>query len=291
MLPFWGMRREGAARAVYFHHTAAEALNDFIDNLTNGETVWEKAVGDYAMQLYTAAAAGKRIFLDKTPHYFLMVPMLRRVLPDASIIVLLRNPLAVLMSICTTFNRGRFMWHEYWIDWFEGHRCLAQAVREAGGRQVVVHYEDLVASPEDTLQRLCGDVGIEFLASMVSDYKAVALAGRMGDPTGVHRYAAVSTDSIDKWQKFFDTTYRRRIAERMLRLLDPNDLETLGYPLQQLLDQLNSTPPRAGIDLRSRLHRAIDSVFSSVDFRYLQARWRARQNGVSHAYGYFRRNS
>ncbi len=288
MLPFWGMRQVSAGRAVYFHHTAANAINDFIGNIADGEAAYARAVGDFARPLYTVAAAGKSVFLDKTPRYYLMLPLLRRALPDARFIVLLRNPLAVLTSICETFNRGRFIWFEYWLDWLEGHRCLAQAVREAGPNQHLVRYEQLVSAPAEVLPSICESLGIQYTDNMMTGYQAAHLRGRMGDPTGIHRYRAVSGASVDKWTAFFDTAYRRKVAEKMLTMLDPADLETLGYPLPVLIEALHADTPRKGFDLRSRIDYAIGAFAQAADFRYLQARWRARQDGDAHAYGYFR---
>lgn len=290
MLPFWGMRQPAAGRSVYFHHTAANAINDFIAAMPHGEAVYAEAVGAFARTVYGAAALGRPVFLDKTPRYYLMLPLLRQALPEARTVVLLRNPLAVLASICETFNRGRFIWFEYWLDWIEGHRCLAQAVREAHDKQVVVRYEELAAAPEASLRTVCDAIGIAYSDDMVNNYKSANLPGRMGDPVGVHRYASVSGASIDKWQGFYDTAYRRRVAERMLRRLDPSDLETLGYPLPRLLEALHAVPPRAGADWRSRIDHATGSLARVADFRYLQARWRARRQGAPHAYGYYREN-
>lgn len=288
MLPFWGMRQVSAGRAVYFHHTTANAINDFIGNIADGEAVYARAVGDFARPLYTAAAGGKPVFLDKTPRYYLMLPQLHRALPEAHFVVLLRNPLAVLASICETFNHGRFIWFEYWLDWLEGHRSLAQAVRDAGLNQHLVHYEHLVSAPAEVLPPLCESLGIQFTDNMVSGYQSAQLRGRMGDPTGIHRYQSVSGASVDKWQAFFDTAYRRKVAEKMLAMLDPKDLETLGYPLPTLIEALHANVPRSGFDLRSRIEYAIGGLAQALDFRYLQARWRAHQNGDAHAYGYYR---
>lgn len=288
MLPFWGMRQAGAGRSVYFHHTAANAINDFVGNIPDGEAAWARAVGDFARPLYQAAAAGKPIFLDKTPRYYLMLPLLRRALPEAPVVVLLRNPLAVLASLCETFNRGRFIWFEYWLDWVEGHRCLARALREGGPEQTVVRYENLVSAPAEVLPALCERIGIRYSEDMVSGYRSAQLKGRMGDPTGVHRYASVSSASVDKWQEFFDSAYRRRVAAKMLSLIDPADLATLGYPLESLLQALHATPPKRGFDLRSRIDHLTGTLARAFDFRYLQARWRAHKNGEPHAYGYYR---
>lgn len=288
MLPFWGMRHADAGRSIYFHHSAAHAINDFIGKIPEGEAVFERAVGRFAQEIYAAAARGKAVFLDKTPHYHLMLPLLRRALPEARFVVLLRNPLAVLASICETFNRGRFLWFEYWVDWLEGHRNLADAVRGGFANQIVVRYEDLVAHPDEVLPQVCACIGIEYSEAMIAEYRSAALPGRMGDPTGVHRYASVSTESVDKWRSFLATRYRRQVARDMVRRLDPDDLSALGYPLERLEAELDMLPVDSKLDWESRLHSLAGSVAQLIDFRYLQARWRARRGGRPYAYGYYR---
>lgn len=289
MLPFWGMRQVSVGRSAYFHHTTANAINDFIGSIPSGEDMWATAVGEYAISLYAAAAAGKSVFLDKTPRYYLLLPLIRRALPESHIILLLRNPLSVLASICETFNRGRFMWFEYWLDWIEGHRCLARAVREGGAATSVLHYEDLVSKPASVLTTLCAQIGIPYNTNMITGYRSTELKGRMGDPVGFHSYAAVTTDSLDKWQNFFNSGYRRRIAEQMLALIASEDLDTLGYPLQALLEALHERRPRRGLDMRSRFEHTVGSIAHWIDFRYLQARLRARASGDKYAYGFYRK--
>lgn len=288
MLPFWGTRQATSGRSVYFHHTAANAINDFVGGIPDGEAAWADAVGSFARPLYKAAAAGKPVFLDKTPRYYLMLPLLRRALPEAHVVILLRNPLAVLASICETFNRGRFIWFEYWLDWIEGHRCLARALREDCAALTVVRYEDLVDAPGQVLPALCERIGIQYTDAMISEYRAAPLQGRMGDPVGIQRYTSVSSASVYKWQEFFNSAFRRRAAEDMLSRLQPQDLATLGYPLESLRQALHATPPSSGMDLQSRIDHFIGTLASAFDFRYLQARRRARQNGEPYAYGYYR---
>lgn len=286
MLPFWGCRHPEAGRSVYFHDTAARAINDFISGIAGGDDVYSQAVGDFARHLYSAAAAGRKFFLDKTPRYFLMLPELRAALPEARFVILLRHPLAVLASIGETFYRGRFMWSDYWLDWLTGHRLLAEAVRSSIPEMHVVHYEQLVSDPESVLPTICHHIGIEYSTDMLSQYRQVELKGRMGDPVGVRRYESVSIDSLQKWRSFFASDFRRKHAQMMLRLLDASDLETLGYPVSSLFAELNECPSSLGWDWAGRRDRCFDELAKSFDYRYLQARWRAWRAGQKFAYGY-----
>lgn len=288
LLPFWGMREAGAARSVYSHHTAVRGLDEFIASLPDGEEVFTRAVGAFARSLYQAASGGRPVFLDKTPRYHLALPLLRRALPEAAVVVLLRNPLAVLASICQSFYRGRFLWHEYWVDWLDGHRCLAEAVREAPPNQFVVRYETLVQQPETTLSHLCRSLGLDYTPAMLGRYREQTCAGRLGDRWGVNSHAGVSEASVERWRAFFDTAFRRRVAESMLALIAEDDLAVLGYPRCALREALHATPARPGWDARSRLDHLMGGVAQAVDFRLLQARWRARRTGAPWAMGWHR---
>lgn len=289
MLPFWGIRDARAGRSIYFHHTCANAINDFVSRIPDGEDAYAQAVGAYGRSLYSAAASGRPIFLDKTPRYYLLYDLLMQAFPEAKVVILVRNPLAVLASICETFNRGRFRWFDFSVDWHLGHKCLADAIRRPHPNSRVVDYESLVSTPSTVVPDLCRWIGIDFEESMISRYKGAMVEGRMGDPTGIKKYGNVSRDSIKKWQTFFGSKYRRDVAENMLRALDGHDLETLGYPVDNLINALHDAPLESGLDIRSRLDRIIGEAARLVDYRYIQARYRAWRSGDDYAYGYYRK--
>jgi hypothetical protein len=288
MLPFWGARDPSAGRSVYYHHTAANAINDFISHIPDGEGRYAEAVRLFATTLYEAAAQGKPFFLDKTPRYHLMLPLLRAVFPDAKFILLTRNPLAVLASIGDTFYHGRFLWTDYWIDWLRGHQALAKMMGEAGANIRVLRYETLVADPAGELQSVCAWLGLPYLETMVSEYRAVPAQGRMGDPKGIKQYIGVSTSSLNKWQVFFSSNYRRRVARGMLCRLGGETLDRLGYPLAQLEAALDNIPPTRGFDFPGRYDFLVNLLAQAGDYRYLQARFRAWRHGDDYAYGYYR---
>ncbi len=253
MLPFWGMRDPARGRSIYAHHTAANAINDFISAISAGEEIYKTAVSSYAIHMYEAAANGLPFFLDKTPRYYLMLPMLKQLFPEAKIILLTRNPLAVLSSICSTFYRGRFMWPDYWIDWDEGHEHLAKAIAMPSANQKLVRYEDLVTQPEYVIRDLCKWLGIAYCETMLIDYRASFLHGRMGDPKGVNTYSSVETSSLDKWQHHFLTSYRCKVARKMLDRIGNERLSTIGYPRSEIEKMLYKVPRKKNIDLNGRL--------------------------------------
>jgi hypothetical protein len=282
MLPLWSMRQRSTARAGYSHQTAVDALNDLLDNLPDGDASYRLAVRDFALRIYEELARGRPYFLDKTPRYYLMVDFLHQVFPEARFIFLVRNPLSVLASIIQTWYQGHFMWFDHWIDWKQGHACMAAAIRSRREGDLVVHYEDLVRTPQATLESLCAGLGIDFHREMITDYKSIDWKGKLGDPTGIHRYAGVSDASLSKWTELFSSRYRRRVAANMLGSLDREDLRVLGYDTKTLLDALNSTAPKPGLDFSGRCDGMLNWLLHRLDYRYLKDRIHDSRNNGFH---------
>ena len=290
MLPLWAMREPTAGSAVYSHYTAATAINDFIEQIPDGEHRFDSAMREFALSLYDASAQGRRYFLDKTPRYYLLIPQLQRLFPDARFVFLLRHPLATLASIAETFNNGRFRWFEYWIDWVEGHRCMADGIRNQRASCRIVHYEGLTADPVATLRGLCDWLDVPFTPEMVSSYTKNELHGRMGDDRGIIQYTGVTGQSVSKWRTFFAGKYRKRVAGAMIRRLDGADLEVLGYPKTELLQAVEELPTQPILDISARVDAVINWVAYHVDYRYVQARYRAAKRGEKYASGFYRKN-
>lgn len=288
LLPLWAMRNIHAGRTVYSHQTAANAINDFLRGIALGDQVFAQAVSAFGMRLYDAAAEGRKYFLDKTPRYYLMLPLIREAFPHAKIILLIRNPLAVLASICETFNKGRLWWPDYWIDWDEGHARMASAVSAAGENVTVVSYESLVENPYKQLADLCEWLDVPFEEKMLTTYRDAEFSGRMGDPHGIRKYSEVSVHSMEKWRSFFRTSFKRKIALEMLKRIGEPNLNTLGYPREKLEAALECDPLIGGPDLRGRLEYFVGRLAGTCDFRYFQARFRAIRSRSEYSLGCYR---
>lgn len=291
LLPLLNLRNPGITRAAYFHHTAANAINDFVARIPDGEQHFDGATSRFALDLYESAARGRRYFLDKSPRYYLLVPKLRQLFPDARLILLVRHPLAVLASIAQTFNKGRFRWFDYWIDWIEGHRCMADAIRHSDEASRLVHYEDLVRTPAKTIACLCEWLDIPRTDDMISSNDGrEKVAGKMGDKRGLTQGEGISPEPMERWRDFFPTNHRKAVARRMIDRLNPADLSTLGYPTDHLLQDLADIPTRDSVDISGRLDSLANWLAYHCDFRYIQARYRASRTGDKYAYGFYRRD-
>lgn len=205
-------------------------------------------------------AAGRRVaddaplrFLEKTPRNALRVPFINRLFPDAQFIFLWRDPHGNLASIIEaweaggwkTYNgldgfdgpwslllppgwrtmRGRPLAEIAAFQWESANRIALEDLEQLPhARWTAVSYEDLVADPRATIERLCRFAGIEFDA---------ALEIRVQGALPLSRYTHTAP-APDKW--------RRREAEVLgvlpsitsvwdrLRRLEPDGFQSATYP-------------------------------------------------------------
>lgn len=119
-----------------------------------------------------AARQGKQRCGDKTPIYCRHLKTIRRVLPEARFIHIIRDGRDVALSL-------RRMWFSpgweietqarYWRD------CVLAARRAGMGHAdyMEVRYEELIANTATTLRQTCAHVDLEFEEGMLSYYERV----------------------------------------------------------------------------------------------------------------------
>jgi hypothetical protein len=246
--PIYALRQKGH-QAEYNAELAFEALQDFCDTLQGGQEHYFEGLRRMALYLYGAACAqaGKPYFLDKTPRYYLIIPELLHVFPEARFILLLRNPLAVLASILNTWVKGHWvLLARYRDDLLLAPHRLVEGIELLGDRAIVVRYEDLVAEPASQVQTLCGRLGLDFIPGMEEYGKGEKPPGEMGDPTGVSRLTRPTAEGLDRWLELGHDRQTRHFAEGYLQSLGPETLRSLGYDYHDLESRLNQVPCTQG---------------------------------------------
>jgi hypothetical protein len=178
--------------------------------------------------------------LDKSPRYHFVVDDLCRIFPDAKLIFLWRNPLAVVASALDTWAGGRWSLHRFHVDLYDGLARLVSASDRLGSQALNVRYEDLVERPEESWPLVFEYLDLTFDARALSLFPQVVLSGRMGDPTGVHSYRSVSVEPIDKWRQSLANPFRKAWAHRYLEWIGPARLATMGYRMEDLTAEVDS---------------------------------------------------
>ncbi len=254
-------------KAPYDQNNVEQAIRELVADLPRGEADYLDALRAYTDTMYERImtnAPGKRLFLDKTPAYALVLPFLTKLYPGARYVVLTRHPLAVLSSYVESFFDG---------DWQVAvdHNpilaryvpALAWMLRECPVPFVHVKYEDLVRDPESYFRRVCEYLGIPFEPAAIAYGEQGDAPKGLGDPTGVGRHIRPVTTSISKWAaEIVAKPDVLALVSRLVDELDPADLATLGYPRDAIVAQLEAAkgapvPMQREAPLRYRLERKL----------------------------------
>jgi hypothetical protein len=245
LLPLAYSLRPTGIDGEYVHASMVQAIRDFCSQLPEGSKDYEGALRDAVLKLYRRAAGPKaRYFLDKSPPYCLVASEIMRLFPDGKFIFLWRNPLSVVASIIETWEPWRpTLFRD---DLFAGLPRLVSASLAAGARAHSVRFEDLAEGDHAALTALTSYLGLEFQPESLQTFASVELNGRMGDPTGVHRYSRLSAEPREKWRRTFSNPVRRAWMRRYLNVIGRERLAVMGYAASELELQLDLAP--AGLD-------------------------------------------
>jgi hypothetical protein len=167
--------------------------------------------------------------------------------PRAKIIILWRNPLAVMASISRTWAKGRWTFPSYEIDLYEGLVELTKAAEENKGRFLPIQYEEFVRDPENHLLRIQDYLDLEPDSFDLNSIDGKAFEGKMGDTTGGEEYGSrVSSASVSRWHDSFGSKYRQTFGRQYLEWLGQERLSIMGYQMDDLVAELEEIKPTLG---------------------------------------------
>lgn len=266
--------RDGAHTAEYDATLARQGLEDFLAQFDDGRTVYLESIRNWGAELYGKALcqSGKSVFLDKTPRYYHILPELREVFPQAKFVFLLRNPMAVLASTLKTWfenEPSRLAGTSNYTDLTHGARCLADGLELFGDQATVVRYEDLVSAPQQTIEHLCGSIGLDFEVAMLEYGRFPAPQGRHGDQDGINRHTHAVSDYLDCWKDSLKTPEHRDFARDYLQQLGSECLTRLGYDfaaIEQVLSEEVASSLGSSGNCR---HQPADSLTAEGEQLYL----------------------
>ena len=255
-------------KAPYDPLNVEQAIKGIVAELPRGEAGYLDALRAYTDAMYAQmlelAPAGKRLFLDKTPAYALVLPFLAKLYPQAKYLVLTRHPLAVLSSYVESFFDGDYrvaIAHNPVLARYVP--ALARFVRTRPVPFVRVKYEELVQEPEVHVGRVCEHLGIPFEEQAIRYGESGEAFTGLGDPIGVGQHARPVTTSVKTWAaEIASNPDTLAIVSDVVAALDDEDLETLGYPRATIVAQLEAAkgapvPVRAKAPLRHTLERKL----------------------------------
>ena len=172
-----------------------------------------------------AEAHDKPRWGDKRPAYASWLPMLFALFPDAQFINLVRDPRATVASqIPLGWDPAPVAAASAAARWATTiGRVDAHGARLRPDQLLDLRYEDMVADPAGTLERVCAFAGLrggDTIATMIEAERG----GRFKPGWHDQLSAAVTTDSVERWRERL-APHEAALAERAAA---PH-LERLGY--------------------------------------------------------------
>lgn len=122
------------------------------------------------------APLGDRILVDKLPLYTGLIPVIRRIFPDARFIFAVRDPRDVVLScLMHPFSLNEAMRHFLTLDDTAAYYAAVMDIGIASLKRMPeqalqLHYEALVEDTEAETRRLCGFMGVEWRDELLRFY-------------------------------------------------------------------------------------------------------------------------
>ncbi len=213
-----------------------------------------------------AAMHGKERWADKTPPYLAHVDELAAVWPDARFVVLVRDGRDVALSLMSVPFGPNNVWAAARF-WAEGIRRGLDAEARHPGRVLTVRYEDVVAEPRASVQRVCRFVELDYDEEMLAierTDRSKLPSDRAGWFTNV--WAGINASAVGRWKREMSPQ-----QQRVFTAVAGRELELLGYEAGR------EAGPDDGLGARAGLYRAHDGALRAANFvrlRLIQERGR-----------------
>ncbi len=231
----------------YSGSTCANGIEDFIKSLPNKDSDLFPLLNTFITGLYEKQCLNnERYFLDKTPRYYLFIPEILKIFPNAKYIVLTRNYLDVLSSIIKTWGKGHLRsLHRNEIDLVKGPLKISEGIRLLKDKAFILKYEELVSNPVESLEQLFKYLELDFDSEVITTFSQQKTSGRLGDPTGILKYTSLDKKSIIGWKNVLTTKVRLNVARHYLNKISFETVELLGYNKMDMLSEINSVKRNA----------------------------------------------
>ena len=212
---------------------AQRAMRDLVRDLPGGQADYTTACRAYADALYggllASAPAGTRYLIDKTPANALVLPELRRLYPDAKVIVLTRHPAAVFVSYAESFFAGDFEEAIRFNPILSRYvPSIARFLQQDTGPVLHVRFEALLATPMAVLAKIAEFLDVE-IGSEALLYGRVPVASGLGDPEAGRLGRLEARPS--RWMEVLADPVKRAVVVRQLAGVSVEDLAAWGCDL------------------------------------------------------------
>ncbi|MCS4185025.1 sulfotransferase family protein [Salinibacter ruber] len=249
MLPPAYTLRDSGMDAEYDAQLARTGIRTFCENLPEGRDDYVEGIRRMYGFLYQRAleTTEARLFLDKTPRYYLILSELKEIFPEARFILLLRNPLAVLSSILRTWVGKQWLkLSDYRSDLLKAPDLLQQMASDSESKVATIQYEELVRRPQSGIAALCEHLGIE-VEPGITDYGGDDQEKwTFGDPDLVYEHSKPQTSSLEKWTRPENAQQWRLLHDYAIHL-GKDMFGRTGYDYDECVSKLEASRPPSDV--------------------------------------------
>lgn len=247
--------------ATYNKNIEKETLEQFYSQISDKKLeVYYESLRLSHQYLYNKALekTNKKIFLDKTPRYYLIIDELQKVFPEAKFIILLRNPIAVMLSVYTILGRKKWNTHsvENRIDFVTAIDNFVSLKSKETKNVFFVQYEKILTDFNNQLNNTLNFLNLDLQDDM--DNYSVDPNFKWGDQSGnISKQNTIKYRAENDWVNKIKNTEQLKLIKDYVKFLGRENLELLGYSYEAIVNDITQYK-------RSKLKR----ILNSVSFKY-----------------------
>ncbi len=268
MLPFAYSLKKTGNWSEYDNLLYQMASNDFISNLSEGKTTYLNELKSLSLNLYKDYLNKSKceFFLDKTPRYYFIYKELLEIFPNSKYILLIRNPLAILNSILTTWVKDDYnKLSKYKYDLFFAIKYITNLEKESNIH--LIKYENLLASPVEKVKEIFNYLDINYEEGLFTHRNREKMF--FGDPENVYKYKNIKANNDNAWIKSLKNPDYFNFIYEYLLFIGKDVFNKLGYDFDENLKILLDNKPKEISN--SSLYQYLDTTdyFSKEMYSYL----------------------
>lgn len=208
LLPFLSYSRLDINAATYNSKLASKGIENFKTRI--GEEEFQKGLREFLLSQYAKIKEENSMyFLDKTPRYYEILDEIVEMFPNSKIIVLRRNPIAVLKSMIKKRKiQGLEELHKNYRDLIKAPFLLESFLdkQKDNPRVREVFYEKMMKSPTSEFKGLFEWLNIEEFTDDLLDFSEnTKFRGELGDQKGI-RSGKLSCSNGENWTDIYKSS-------------------------------------------------------------------------------------
>ncbi len=207
LLPYLSTLRHDLNYSVYDLRLVEKGTTNFIS-----KDMLRQKVSDFVSDVYKSKYGnGSKYYLDKTPRYYEILNEIKENLPGAKVIVLLRNPLDVMVSILKRWKPSRLRDLAFFSrDILEAPILIQEFLAKEGDNPnvFVARYEDIVLNPQVEFKRMFNWLNIDYQDAYLS--YSVDKSPVLGD-NKLMTHTKTHTSSINSYRSALNKRWMNRV--------------------------------------------------------------------------------